>query len=133
MTGAQMDFPWDQGTGQERKEAALQHHEDKRWEVLGYIRSSLRDLYKRRVELHQRASAAERRVVEPFVTADDAARYFEEWMASNPGHRISRAFLGAVFREEGWVPLTKHPDHPSTQPKNHGRLLLRWTYHAPGA
>lgn len=127
--GEQLPLPWEQGTGQERKEAALQSHENKRREVLGYIRSSLRDLFNRRAEARYRRGE----LVPVFVTADDASRYFEEWMASNPGHRISRAFLGAVFREEGWAPIGEFPDHPSTQPKNHGRLLLRWTYHAPGA
>lgn len=121
-----MELPWHQGTGAERKEAALAELARLRAEALGHIRGKLRLLLVDR----QARWALDRRLDAPFVCADDAARIFEEWQAARP--TVPRAFLGAVFKAEGWSPLSKFPDHPSTQPKNHGRLLLRWTHHAPG-
>ena len=123
-----MELPWHHGTGVERKEAALKELASLRAEALLHIRLELRKLFlRRRAEW---ATTASYNPADPFVCADDAARIFEEWQRTNAV--IPRAFLGAVFKNDGWEPLSKYPDHPSTQPKNHGRLLLRWTHHAPG-
>lgn len=120
-----MELPWHQGTGAERKEAALVELARLRADALLYIRKGLSTLLLRRRTVEWSPA-----LPEPFVCADDAARLFEQWQVGKPP--IARAFLGAVFKDEGWKPLSKFPDHPSTQPKNHGRLLLRWTHHAPG-
>lgn len=110
---------WHTGTGPERREAALLTLETVRTEALRLVRQRLEALYAERQQAHGPERA--------HVSADDAGRIWSQILDRQelPGAgRISRAFLGCVFRDGTWEFTGTYQQ--SSQPKNHARLLRQW-------
>lgn len=100
---------WHQGTGEERRDAALDHHESRYAEVLEGCRAHLRALALR-----------ERRAVH----ADDAREYLNktvkgQQLLSEPNN----AWMGSLFRTKGWRAVDWHK---SVHPENHARSVRTW-------
>lgn len=113
-----MTAPWDKGTGEERKDRALQHLEAARHAALTTIRTRLRELYRLR---------AKQGPLFAWVNADDAAAIYLEVRRRRPEMQdVPRCFLGATFKEKGWVWTGSFEQ--SKQPQNHARLLRSWRW-----
>ena len=100
-------------SGEERKEKALDDHEDHKHEAIRWLRKTLRALYDTRV-----AHGGPR-----FVTADDARNLYE---GSNfpEEYAENRTFFGSIFRGKEWEATGDRV--PSLHPSNNARSIMCW-------
>lgn len=105
-------------SGAERKEKALDDHEDHKHAAIRWLRKTLHNLYDVRV-----AHGGSR-----FVTADDARNLYE---GSNfpPEYAENRTFFGSIFRGKEWEATGDRV--PSLHPSNNARSIMCWRP-APG-
>jgi len=79
----------------------------------------LRRIRRAMVELYEKRAT---RMAVAYVTADDARRAFESWNPPEP-EKLSRNFLGAVFKTSDWEPIGQY--HSRTE-GSHANRLVRW-------
>jgi hypothetical protein len=105
-------------TGVQRKEAALDEHEDRRHAAIRWLRKTLKALYEDRIT-HGAVA---------YVSADDARTLYE---GSNfpPEYAANRTFFGSIFRGNDWEPTGERIQ--STHPSNNARSIMCWRP-APG-
>jgi hypothetical protein len=120
--------------GEERKERALERHENSsRAPLIRYLRTELRALLRKRDSLRQGLAFFNDPVGtidgKVFVTADDAVRILKESKVvphTEDGLEEPRNWLGALFREPGWVFTGKTV--PSLRPEANGRHVRAWRW-----
>jgi hypothetical protein len=120
--------------GEARKERALEKHENSsRAPIIRYLRNELRSLYRKREGLsvalqhfNDYTGTLDGKV---FVTADDAVRILKESKVvprTEDGEEEPRNWLGALFREPGWVFTGRTV--PSVRPEANGRHVRAWRW-----
>jgi hypothetical protein len=120
--------------GEQRKEKALEKHEkSSRAPLIRYLRTELRALIRKRESLagalRQFNDSTGTIDGKAFVTADDAVRILKESKVvphTEDGEEEPRNWLGALFREPGWVFTGKTV--PSLRPEANGRHVRAWRW-----
>lgn len=120
--------------GEKRKEQALDRHErSSRAPLIRYLRGELRVLLRKRDSLGRALAHFNDSTGmidgKAFVTADDAVRILKESKVvphTEDGTEEPRNWLGALFREPGWVFTGKTV--PSLRPEANGRHVRAWRW-----
>lgn len=110
------------------RDQALERLEAERADWLTRIRQAMRVLFFERREAVLRDGGWDGpvgREADPWVSADDARRWFED---RDPPTSINRNFLGAVFRLRGWRPLLGRRILSATA-GSHANELKLWTFY----